>query len=222
MKLTCVWIACASLGVPGEELEADVADIEYSEGVFRIAGTDREIGLTEIAKIAGQKGIPLKANGEFSPEAPTFPNGCHICEVELDPETGKIDVVSYAGVEDIGRVLQPQIAEGQIQGGVAQALGQIFLEEVRYGEGDGQLLTGSFMDYAMPRAKDLPPYNCGFFEVPTGLNPLGVKGVGEAGSVGGLAAGMNAVMDALAQVGVSEFNMPATPGRVWQAIQAAR
>ena len=209
-------------GLAGEELEADVADIEYSEGVFRIAGTDREIGLTEIAKIAGQKGIPLKANGEFSPEAPTFPNGCHICEVELDPETGKIDVVSYAGVEDIGRVLQPQIAEGQIQGGVAQALGQIFLEEVRYGEGDGQLLTGSFMDYAMPRAKDLPPYNCGFFEVPTGLNPLGVKGVGEAGSVGGLAAGMNAVMDALAQVGVSEFNMPATPGRVWQAIQAAR
>lgn len=206
----------------GEELEADVADIEYSEGMFRIAGTDVEIGLTEIARIAGEKGIPLMAKGEFAPEAPTFPNGCHICEVELDPETGKMDIVSYAGVEDIGRVINPQIAEGQIQGGVAQALGQIFLEEIVYDQDGGQLLTGSFMDYAMPRAKDLPNYNCGFYQVPTGMNPLGVKGVGEAGSVGGMAAGMNAVMDALAQVGVQEFDMPATPGRVWNAINAAR
>lgn len=206
----------------GEELEADVADIEYAEGVFRIAGTDREITLDQVAKVAGEKGIPLKADGEFSPEAPTFPNGCHICEVELDPETGRFDIVGYAAVEDIGRVLQPQMAEGQIQGGVAQALGQIFLEEMKYGEGDGQLLTGSFMDYAMPRAADLPMYNCGFYEVPTGMNPLGVKGVGEAGSVGGLAAGMSAVMDALAQVGVTEFTMPATPGRVWAAIASAK
>lgn len=209
-------------GVAGEELEADVADIEYSGGVFRIAGTDREITLTEVARVAGEKGIPLAANGEFSPEAPTFPNGCHICEVELDPETGRFEIMSYAAVEDIGHVLQPQMAEGQIQGGVAQALGQIFMEEVSYDPDDGQLLTGSFMDYAMPRAKDLPDYNCGFYEVPTSLNPLGVKGVGEAGSVGGLAAGMSAVMDAMAQVGVTDFAMPATPGRVWAAIAATK
>ena len=205
----------------GEELEADMADIEYADGVFRIAGTDVEIGLTEIARIAAEKNMPLSAKGEFAPDAPTFPNGCHICEVELDPETGKIDIASYAGVEDIGRVINPQIAEGQIQGGVAQALGQIFMEEVVYDEA-GQMLTGSFMDYAMPRAKDMPNYDCGFYQVPTGKNPLGVKGVGEAGSVGGMAAGMNAVMDVLAQVGVTEFDMPATPGRVWAAIQAAK
>ncbi|MBY6165547.1 xanthine dehydrogenase family protein molybdopterin-binding subunit [Pseudooceanicola nitratireducens] len=206
----------------GEELEADVADIEYSGGTFRIAGTDREITLEAIAQVAGEKGVPLAAQGEFSPEAPTFPNGCHVCEVELDPETGRFEVLSYTGVEDIGRVLQPQIAEGQVQGGVAQALGQVFMEEIRYGEGDGQLLTGSFMDYAMPRAKDLPNYDCSFFTVPTGQNPLGVKGVGEAGSVGGMAAGMSAVMDALAQLGVTDFAMPASPGRVWAAIEAAK
>ena len=208
--------------IAGEELEADVADIEYADGAFRIAGTDRVIALGEVAKIAGDRGIPLAAAADFSPEGPTFPNGCHVCEVELDPDTGRFDILSYSAVEDIGRVLQPQMAEGQIHGGVAQALGQIFMEEMAYGPDDGQLLTGSFMDYAMPRAADLPPYDCGFYEVPTGLNPLGVKGVGEAGSVGGMAAGMSAVMDAMAQVGVTEFSMPATPGRVWAAIQAAR
>jgi len=222
LKVAVETILTDAKGIAGEELEADVADIEYAGGVFRIAGTDREISLEQVAKVAGEKGIPLAANGEFSPEAPTFPNGCHICEVELDPDTGRFDVISYAGVEDIGRVLQPQIAEGQIQGGVAQALGQVFMEEMRYGDGDGQLLTGSFMDYAMPRANDLPPYDTGFYEVPTGINPLGVKGVGEAGSVGGMAAGMSAVMDALSQVGVTEFAMPASPGRVWQAIADAK
>ncbi|MGR3582917.1 MAG: molybdopterin cofactor-binding domain-containing protein, partial [Pseudooceanicola nanhaiensis] len=123
---------------------------------------------------------------------------------------------------DIGRVMQPQMAEGQVQGGVAQALGQIFLEEMRYTPRDGQLLTGSFMDYAMPRAADLPWLRTDFANVPTGKNPLGVKGVGEAGSVGGLAAGMSAVLDALAQAGVETFDMPATPGRVWEALQAAQ
>lgn len=209
-------------GIAGEELEADVADIEYEAGIFRIAGTDREISLGAVARVAGERGISLSAEGTFSPEAPTFPNGCHICEVELDPQTGRFEVLNYAAVEDIGRVLQPQIAEGQIQGGVAQALGQVFMEDVAYGADDGQMLSGSFMDYAMPRAKDLPMYNCGFYDVPTGLNPLGVKGVGEAGSVGGLAAGMSAVMDALAHLGVEDFHMPATPGRVWSAIQTAK
>ena len=222
LKIAVETVLAEAKELAGEELEVHVADIEYAEGVFRVAGTDKEVPLDQIARVAAERGIPLHAIGEFSPEAPTFPNGCHICEVELDPETGRFDILSYTGVEDIGRVLEHQIAEGQVQGGVAQALGQIFLEEISYAAGDGQLLTGSFMDYAMPRADDLPQYDCGFYEVATGINPLGVKGVGEAGSVGGLAAGMSAVLDALSQVGVTDFAMPATPGRVWTAIQAAR
>lgn len=205
-----------------ETLEADAADIEYSGGTFRIVGTDREVEITEIARTAAERGTPLLAKGEFKTDGPTFPNGCHTCEVEIDPETGRTTIARYSAIEDIGRVIQPQMAEGQIHGGVVQALGQIFLEELRYSEGDGQLLTGSFMDYAMPRAADLPMLDCGFYEVQTSKNPLGVKGVGEAGSVGGLAAGMNAVCDALAQAGVSRFAMPATPGRVWAALEEAR
>ncbi|MDF1854627.1 xanthine dehydrogenase family protein molybdopterin-binding subunit [Pseudooceanicola sp.] len=202
-----------------DSLEADAADIEYEAGVFRIAGTDRELALAEIARTAIDRGTPLLGKGEFVTDGPTFPNGCHICEVELDPETGQVRIDSYTGVEDIGRVMQPQIASGQIQGGVAQALGQIFMEEMRYAPGDGQLLTGSLMDYALPRAGDLPALVTGFSNVPTTKNPLGVKGVGEAGSVGGLAAGMSAVCDALAQAGVDSFDMPASPGRVWSALQ---
>lgn len=205
-----------------DRLEVDTADIEYEAGVFRIVGTDREVELTEIARTAADRGAPLLGRGEFKTDAPTFPNGCHTCEVEIDPETGHVRIDRYTGVEDIGKVLQPQMAEGQVQGGVAQALGQIFLEQMRYTPGDGQLLTGSFMDYAMPRAADLPWLSTDFTEVPTAKNPLGVKGVGEAGSVGGLAAGMSAVLDALAQAGVARFDMPATPGRVWQALHDAR
>ncbi|OWU83357.1 hypothetical protein ATO6_19725 [Oceanicola sp. 22II-s10i] len=208
--------------IASDTLEADAADIEYEAGKFRIAGTNREVELAEIARTAIDRGTPLLGKGEFVTDGPTFPNGCHTCEVELDPETGRMTIERYTGVEDIGRVIQPQMAEGQIQGGVAQALGQIFLEEMRYTPGDGQLLTGSFMDYAMPRAIDLPALKAGYSNVPTAKNPLGVKGVGEAGSVGGLAAGMSAVMDALAQVGVTSFDMPATPGRVWEAITAAK
>ncbi|GGM03191.1 carbon monoxide dehydrogenase [Pseudooceanicola nanhaiensis] len=205
-----------------DRLEADAADIEYAAGRFRVAGTDVEVELTEIARTAAERGTPLLGRGEFHTDGPTFPNGCHVCEVEIDPETGHVKIDRYTGVEDIGRVMQPQMAEGQVQGGVAQALGQIFLEEMRYTPRDGQLLTGSFMDYAMPRAADLPWLMTDFANVPTEKNPLGVKGVGEAGSVGGLAAGMSAVLDALAQAGVETFDMPATPGRVWEALQAAQ
>jgi len=208
--------------IASDTLEADAADIEYEAGTFRIVGTDREVELTEIARTAADRGTPLLGRGEFHTDGPTFPNGCHTCEVEVDPETGHVKIDRYMGVEDIGRVIQPQMAEGQVQGGVAQALGQIFLEEMRYTPGDGQLLTGSFMDNAMPRAADMPWLGTAFANVPTEKNPLGVKGVGEAGSVGGLAAGMSAVCDALAQAGVASFDMPATPGRVWEALQAAR
>ncbi len=207
--------------IASDTLEADAADIEYEAGTFRIAGTDREVELAEIARTAADRGTPLLGRGEFVTDGPTFPNGCHICEVELDPQTGHMTIDRYTGIEDIGRVIQPQIAEGQVQGGAVQALGQIFLEEMRYSPNDGQLLTGSLMDYAMPRASDLPNLVTDFANVVTAKNPLGVKGVGEAGSVGGLAAGMSAVRDALAQVGVSEFDMPASPGRVWDALRAA-
>ena len=208
--------------IAGDALEADAADIEYDAGTFRIAGTDREIEMTEVAKLAAESGVQLIGRGIFETDGPTFPNGCHVAEVEIDPETGRARLDRYSAIEDIGVVLNPQLAEGQIHGGAVQALGQVFLEEMRYGEGDGQLLTGTFMDYAMPRAEDMPLFNCGFHEVPTALNPLKVKGVGEAGSVGGMAAGMSAVCDALAQRGVEDFAMPASPGRVWAALDAAK
>lgn len=208
--------------VAGEVLEAAAADIEYAAGEFRIAGTDRRVGIEAVAAEAAQRGMRLLGEGSFAPEAPTFPNGCHVCEVEIDPETGHCAIVSYAAVEDIGTVVNPQLAAGQIHGGVVQGLGQVLFEELRYAPGDGQLLTGSFMDYAMPRASDVPMMECGFEQVPTRINPMGVKGVGEAGSVGALAAGMSAVTDALAELGVESFAMPAAPGRVWDAIQRAR
>ncbi|MCF3932452.1 xanthine dehydrogenase family protein molybdopterin-binding subunit [Acuticoccus sp. M5D2P5] len=204
-----------------DELEVAQDDLEYGAGRFRIVGTDRAVDLKTIAGVAAAKGTPLHGAGEFKPKSATFPNGCHICEVEVDPETGCVAVLSYRAIEDIGRVLNEQLAEGQIHGGVAQGLGQVFMEAMRFG-GDGQVLSASYMDYAVPRADDLPVVDCGFAEVETELNPLKVKGVGEAGSVGGLAAGMNAVCDALASAGVTDFAMPASPGRIWEALRAAR
>jgi carbon-monoxide dehydrogenase large subunit len=198
-------------------LEASVADIEFAEGRFRIAGTDRSLSLADVAALTGNdKG--LTGSGEFKMFQPTYPNGCHICEVEIDPDTGVVEVIGYVGVEDVGRVLHPAFVEGQIHGGVAQGMGQVLQEAIVHEAGTAQLLTGSFMDYAMPRANDLPNFTCANVEVPTALNPLGVKGVGEAGTVGAMAATMNAVCDALASVGVRHFDMPATPQRVWQAI----
>jgi len=206
--------------IAADELEAALADIEFTAGRFRIKGTDREIALTEVARIAAERSSPLAAAGEFTPENSTFPNGCHICEVEIDPQTGRCTIAAYAAVEDIGNVLNAQLAEGQIHGGVVQALGQVLMEDMVY-DAEGQLLSASFMDYAMPRAADLPFMACGFEPVPTARNPLGVKGVGEAGSVGALAAGMSAVNDALRRAGAPAIEMPATPARVWQALRQA-
>jgi carbon-monoxide dehydrogenase large subunit len=202
-------------------LEASVADIEFAEGRFRIAGTDRSLALADVAALTG-KDEGLSGAGEFKLSQPTYPNGCHICEVEIDPETGHVEVIGYVGVEDVGRVLHPAFVEGQIHGGVAQGMGQVLQEAIVHEPGSAQLLTGSFMDYAMPRANDLPNFVCANVEVPTALNPLGVKGVGEAGTVGAMAATMNAICNALASVGIRHFDMPATPERVWQAIQQRR
>lgn len=199
-----------------DRLEVSATDIEFAAGEFRVAGTDLRVGWADLAG----SGTPLAGAGAFVPPAPTFPNGCHVCEVEVDPETGHVQLQRYVSAEDIGRVMHPKLVEGQIHGGVVQGIGQSLLEEIRY-DASGQLVTGSFMDYAMPRAADVPPIISVNLEVPTALNPLGVKGVGEAGTVGALAATTNAICNALAPAGVRHLDMPATPLRVWEALRDA-
>ncbi len=214
--------------IAAELLEAAVVDIEFTRGRFSIAGTDRAVTLHEVARAAhdpahispGEEG-GLVESGEFTPTAVTFPNGTHICEVEIDPETGVVEIVGYSAVEELGRVLNPMIVAGQIHGGVVQGVGQALGEVILHDADSGQMLTASFMDYAMPRADEYPPFRLATREVPTAVNPLGAKGVGEAGTVGALAAAMNAINDALAPLGIRHFDMPATPGRVWAAIRAA-
>ena len=212
-----------------EVLEAAVVDIEYGDGVFRVAGTDRTITLAQVGAAAHDpRFIPpgseggLVESGEFTPTAVTFPNGTHICEVEIDPDTGVTEIVRYSAVEELGKVLNPLIVAGQIHGGVVQGVGQALGEVIIFDDQSGQMLTASFMDYQMPRAHEYPDFRLATREVPTKVNPLGAKGVGEAGTVGAMAAAMNAINDALAPLGIRHFDMPATPVRVWQAIQAAK
>ncbi|MGB0631121.1 MAG: xanthine dehydrogenase family protein molybdopterin-binding subunit [Alphaproteobacteria bacterium] len=209
-------------------LEAAEADIEFGDGAFSVAGTDRSVTLTDVAKASF---LPAKLppgvepglfeTATFAPDDDTYPNGSHVCEVEIDPETGETDVVGYWVVDDVGVMVNPVIVKGQIHGGVAQGVGQALGEQVAYDRASGQLLSGSFMDYRMPRAGDFPDIAIEGNGVPTKRNPLGVKGAGEAGTVGALPATMNAVMNALAQVGVTDLDMPATPDRIWQAIRDA-
>ena len=201
-----------------ELLEAAAADIEYKAGEFRVAGTDRALGWSELAR---EKGRVLDTVASFSAPEMSFPNGCHVCEVEIDPETGVVSVVGYAAVDDVGQVVHETIVEGQVHGGVAQGLGQVLGEQVVYGD-DGQLLTASFMDYTLLRADDLPMLRLGHHAAPCTTNPLGVKGAGESGVAGSLPAGVNAVLDALAAHGVKHLDMPMTPQRVWQALQKGR
>jgi carbon-monoxide dehydrogenase large subunit len=156
-----------------------------------------------------------------NPVPSAFPNGCHVAEVEVDPETGATRVVRYSAVNDLGTVVNPLLVEGQVQGGVVQGLGQVLLEQAVY-DSDGQLVTGSFMDYAMPRAHDVPMINVASHPVPTKSNPLGAKGCGEAGTSGGLPSVANAVIDALSEYGIRHLEMPMTPARIWQAIQQAK
>jgi len=209
-------------------LEAAVADIEFARGQFRIAGTDRAISILDLAQRL-RDGAKLPADAPQSldvahvsdgPSAATFPNGCHVAEVEVDPETGSVELVKYACVNDFGTVINPMIVAGQLHGGVVQGIGQALMEMTVY-DGDGQLLTGSFMDYAMPRAADVPLFVLADHPVPATTNPLGVKGCGEAGCAGGLGSVMNAVIDALADRGISHLDMPLTPFRIWQALREA-
>ena len=208
--------------IAADELEASAEDIEFAGGVFTIAGTDRKTTMTRVIEKAGAMvPNPLDTVAERA-ISQAFPSGAHVVEVEIDPDTGAVDVVNYTAVDDIGNVINRVLADGQVVGGIVQGAGQVFGEYCQYDESDGQLLTGSFMDYCMPRAHLVPKLNLSNHVVPSPNNPLGVKGVGEAGSTGSMPACMNAVLDALRGVGVTHLDMPATPSRVWSAIAAAK
>ena len=211
-------------------LEASDADVEFEHGEFRVAGTDRKKSFAEVALTAYvphnyplDKLEPgLNENAFYDPPNFTFPAGTYVCEVEVDPQTGAVRIDRFSASDDFGNVINPMIVEGQVHGGLAQGIGQALLEGCRYSE-EGQLLTGSFVDYAMPRADDLPHFNVELARgTPCTHNPLGVKGCGEAGAIGSPAAVINAVLDALAPLGVTELDMPATPYRVWEAIRSAK
>ncbi|MCS7269082.1 MAG: xanthine dehydrogenase family protein molybdopterin-binding subunit [Geminicoccaceae bacterium] len=204
-----------------ELMEAAEADVVFDAGVFRIAGTDRGIPLLELAKKARELGRPLDTDLVSEDPPSTFPNGCHVAEVEVDPETGAVALVRYTAVDDFGTIVNPLLVEGQVHGGIAQGVGQALLERVVH-DPSGQLLSGSFMDYAVPRADELPFFSLAFHPVPATTNPLGVKGCGEAGITAAPAAVVNAVLDALAPLGVHHLDTPLTPERVWRALSAAK
>jgi carbon-monoxide dehydrogenase large subunit len=206
--------------------ETDVADIDFIDGTFRVVGTDRTISLLDLAARMRVTAMSEDLSGgldsvaKFVSPQMSFPNGCHICEVEIDPETGVVVVTAYTAVDDVGKVLHETIVEGQIHGGVAQGMGQVLGEQVVYGD-DGQLLTASFMDYVMPRAGDMPRMSVHHHVVPCTTNPLGAKGAGESGVAGSIPSTINAILDALACRGISHLDLPMTSQRVWAALQEA-
>ena len=208
--------------------EAAEADVEFADGVFSVIGTDRRLGIEEVARAAFDParqapGVEpgFDESGHFTPPQPTFPNGCHVCEVEIEPETGHIDILRYLVVDDFGTVINPLLLAGQVQGGVAQGVGQAMLERTVFDSETGQLLTGSLTDYCIARAEDLPAIEFAYNIVPCRTNPLGVKGAGEAGAIGAPPALVNAVVGALAELGIEHLDMPLTPERVWAAIRTA-
>jgi carbon-monoxide dehydrogenase large subunit len=208
-------------------LEAAEDDIAFTDGIFTVAGTDKSVSLIECAKLLQNfmtappdMDVGLNEWASWRPPAPTYPNGCHITEVEIEPETGAIDIVNYVAVDDVGTVLNPLLLDGQLHGGIAQGAGQILMENVIWDRESGQLTTGSFMDYVMPRADNLPNFQSAVNpDAPSPTNPMGIKGAGEAGCVGAMPALMNAIVDALRPAGVRTLDMPATPHRIWQALQ---
>src|SRR3954447_7387710 len=211
-----------------EELEAAVADITFADGRFSIVGTDRGMDIMTLAesqrkKAAAGKPATILDSAEVADiPAHTFPNGCHMAEVEIDPETGTIELIRYSVCDDVGKAINPLIVRGQVAGGVAQGFGQAVLEHTVYDPSSGQLLSGSLMDYALPRANEFPDIEVELLEVPCASNPLGVKGAGEAGAVGSPPAVINAIIDALSADGATHIDMPATPERVWRAIATAK
>src|ERR1700747_2593639 len=207
-------------------MEAAAADIAFADGQFTIAGTDRAMPIEQVAQMSfipvglpSALGVGLQGAGGFSPLRPPFPNGCHICEVEIDRETGEAALDRYTVVDDIGTVINPLLAKGQIQGGGAQGAGQALSENVCYDRDSGQLLTGTLLDYGIPRADTLPRVTVDFSPVPSTTNPLGAKGVGEGGTVASTPTVMSAILDSLAPLGVTDAPMPATPERIWRAMR---
>jgi carbon-monoxide dehydrogenase large subunit len=210
-------------------LETAVADIEFKNGRFAVKGTNHAVGLFEVARAAaGRSDLPEDLRGPLYAACDetvlvaSFPYGAHVCEVEVDPETGKVTLINYVAIDDVGRAVNPLIIHGQVHGGIAQGVGQALLEHAHYDPESGQMLAGSFMDYAMPRASDLVSYITEISEVPSSTHPLGIRPAGEGGTVPALAVVVNAIVDALSDFGVRHVEMPATPERVWQAIQDAR
>lgn len=210
----------------GELLEAATGDIAFEDGAFTIAGTDRRVGLQDVIKASFDQKVEgvqpgLYVSEDYSPAGTTFPNGCHVCEIDIEEDTGVIHFVNYTIQDDLGYTMNPLLATGQIVGGAVQGIGQAFYEEAVYDD-TGQLVTGSFMDYCMPRADSTPAFNVAYTEVPSPRNTLGLKGAGEAGTIGATPAAVNAVLDALAPYGVTHLDMPLTPLKIWQAIQAGK
>jgi aerobic carbon-monoxide dehydrogenase large subunit len=213
-------VAAKAFGVPDDQ-------VAYHDGYFAVAGTNHRLSLFDAAarakEMAARGEIKETLDTNLTAESPsTFPNGCHIAEVEVDPETGKAETLRYTAVDDSGRVLDHIVAEGQLHGGIAQGLGQALMEIGFYDPDNGQLVTGSFQDYAMPRADDMPPIVIDVVEVPATTNPLGVKGIGEAGTTGSLAAITNAVIDAIPGNIAAGLDMPATAEKVWTLCQQAK
>ncbi|HYD05348.1 MAG TPA: molybdopterin cofactor-binding domain-containing protein, partial [Reyranella sp.] len=224
---TAMWRASDEILAKGTALAADMleaseADIRFEDGKFVVSGTDRAVGLLDVAAFGREKGQPLDTYHFWKREHLTFPNGTHVVEVEVDPETGRVTLQRYSGVDDYGVLVNPMVVAGQAHGAMAQGIGQALLEHSTYDPTSGQMVAGTFMDYAMPRADDLPSFDLGFNNTRCTTNPLGVKGCGEAGAIAAFPAIANAIIDALAPLGVANFDGPATPSRIWQAIRMAR
>jgi carbon-monoxide dehydrogenase large subunit len=218
-----------SRAIAAEVLETSPTDLAFAEGRFTVQGTDRSVSLFEVARAALERANlpdalkgPLAAEHDETVTAAGFPYGTAVCEVDVDPDTGQVDLVRYAAIDDVGRAINPLILEGQAHGGITQGVGQALLEQSAYDRRDGQLLAGSFMDYAMPRADMLPSFHTAIGEVPSPSNPLGIRAGGEGGTTPALGVVINAIVDALAEFGVRHIEMPATPERVWRAIREAQ
>ena len=222
LQLAAKEVVKKGIDLASEELEAAAADIEFADGTYRVKGTDHQVSIVELAKKHAGRG-PHPLDQDYANRfGATFPNGCHVAEVEIEPETGEVTVVSYIACDDAGTIINHQLVEGQMQGGITQGAGHILGEQAVYDRETGQLLTGSFMDYPMPRAILVDGLRVLHHPVPTKTNPLGAKGVGEAGVTGSMPCIMNAIVDALRTAGVTHFDMPATQVRVWEALQAAK
>jgi carbon-monoxide dehydrogenase large subunit len=218
----CAGIVDRAKALVAEELEVPLEEVVFEDGLLTHPSSNRAFDVFDAQRLAARRDEPLAAAAEFNGRMPAFPTGCAVCELEVDPETGVVKVVRYASLDDVGQPINPLIVDGQVHGGIAQGVGQALMEDLQVDPATGQVIGGSFMDYGVPRADDLPDFDVAFTEDPTQGNPLRVKGGGESGITPSLAVVFNALMDALAPFGVEHIDMPATPHRVWRAIQDAR